>query len=108
MALDIPRIPHPSTPVAEQAPFTREWFDSLDKLYRALQQRIALTGTATFSAATTKAVTFTTPEVDTSYNVTIDSPANLTHWVTAKATTGFTINASASNSNTVGWTLTRR
>jgi hypothetical protein len=109
MALTIPSLPHPSSMVVDDtARMTREWYGKLDELIRALQQRVPLTGTAIFAAGTSIAVTFATAEVNTSYNVLIDAPANLTFWVTSKATTGFTINASASNSETVGWALTRR
>lgn len=66
-----------------------------------------LAGGATFSASTTVAVTLPIAEPDANYLIFIDSPANVTHWVTSKSTTGFTINASASNSNTVGWLLIR-
>ena len=66
-----------------------------------------LAGGATFSASTTVAVTFPVAEPDANYLIFIDTPANVTHWVTSKSTTGFTINASASNSNTVGWLLIR-
>lgn len=66
-----------------------------------------LAGVATFSASTTAAVTLPIAEPNANYLIFIDSPANVTHWVTSKSTTGFTINASASNSNTVGWLLIR-
>lgn len=66
-----------------------------------------LAGVATFSSGTTVSVTFPVAETNSSYLIFIDSPANITHWVTSKSTTGFTINASASNSNTVGWLLVR-
>jgi len=66
-----------------------------------------LRGTATFAAATTKAVAFGTAEPDASYYVALSGNAAGYCWVTSKATTGFTINCSASNSNTVDWILIR-
>jgi hypothetical protein len=66
-----------------------------------------LRGTATFAAATTKAVTFGTAEPDASYYVTLSGNAAGYCWVTSKSTTGFTINCSASNSNAVDWILIR-
>lgn len=66
-----------------------------------------LAGTATFSASTTVAVTFPVAESDANYLILYDSPANQYMWTTSKSTTGFTINSSASNSNTVGWVLIR-
>jgi hypothetical protein len=66
-----------------------------------------LRGTATFSAATTKAVAFGTAEPDASYYVSLSGNAAGYCWVTSKSTTGFTINCSASNSNAVDWILIR-
>jgi hypothetical protein len=65
------------------------------------------TGTATFSASTSVAVTFPTAEANASYSIFLDSPANLTLWVTSKGTGGFTINSSSSTSVTVRWMLVR-
>lgn len=64
-------------------------------------------GTATFAAATTVAVTLATTQPDTNYRVSLGSQANKTFWVSGKTTTGFTLNASASSSDTVEWSLTR-
>jgi hypothetical protein len=66
-----------------------------------------LRGSATFAAGTTVAVTFGTPEPDASYFIAISANANKTFWVTAKTTTGFTLNASAVSSDTVDWVLIR-
>jgi hypothetical protein len=66
-----------------------------------------LAGTAAFSAGTSIAVTFPVAEANANYLIFLDSPANQTLWVTSKATTGFTINSSVSNSTTVGWLLIR-
>ena len=108
MTRPVAALPHPTSKVVEEVRgilvMTREWYSRL--LNNA--DRIPVTGTATFAAATTVAVVFETPEISTDYNISLDAAANLTHWVTSKATTGFTINASSSNSNTIGWTMTRR
>ena len=66
-----------------------------------------LAGAVTFSASTSVAVTLPNAEPDANYLIFFDNPANQTLWVTSKATTGFTINSSASNSTTVGWLLIR-
>lgn len=66
-----------------------------------------LRGTATFSAGTTAAVSFGTAEPDSSYYVALSGNAAGYCWVTSKSTSGFTINCSASNSNSVDWILIR-
>lgn len=109
MARAVPAVPNQDVAVVDTAGKpSRDWFTFFDLLAKLLRERLATTGTATFAAATTVAVTFAQALTDANYNVTIDSPANRTHWVTSKTTTGFTINASASNSDTVGWTVVRR
>lgn len=65
-----------------------------------------LTGTATFAAATTVAVTGLT-QPDTSYFIDIEPNGNFTFWPTSKTVNGFTINCSASQSGIVAWRLTR-
>ena len=64
-------------------------------------------GTATFSAAATVAVTFAKAQPDTSYFVSLGAQANKTFWVSAKTTSGFTLNASSASSDTVDWVLSR-
>lgn len=109
MARVIPSLPHPSSPTVDQSDrMTREWYDKLDELVKALQQRIPLAGTVTFAAATSAAVTFTTAEPNSAYNVLIDAPENRTVWITSKSTTGFTVNVSSSSSATYGWVIVRR
>lgn len=109
MSQNVPDPPHPDSVLADQAfRMAWEWREWLGKFVRSLQFNSAQTGTVTFAAATTAAVTFTNAEPSTSYNVTFDSGENKTFWATSKATTGFTANASSSSSATVGWTLHRR
>lgn len=69
--------------------------------------RNAYSGTATFAAATTVAVSFGTAQPDTTYGVNITGSANKTFWVTTKTVNGFTINASSSSSDTVDWFVFR-
>lgn len=66
-----------------------------------------LAGQASLTAATTVAVTFPVAEVNTSYVVFLEHTANRTLWVTNKTTAGFTINASAAVTATVGWMIIR-
>ena len=87
---------------------SRVWWQALDRIVRAVRFHLPVTGQATFAADTTVAVTFSVPEKTTDYNIHIEAVANRTYWITSKATTGFTVNASASNSDTVGWTVVRR
>ena len=66
-----------------------------------------LRGSATFAAATSVVVTTGYTMASAAYSVTIDANTNRTFWVTGKTTTQFTINAAASNSDTVGWVLSK-
>lgn len=76
--------------------------NGVTRTYRPIER-----GSATFAAATTRAVTFGTAQVDTNYYITIAANANKTFWVTSKTTSGFTLNASAVSSDTVDWMLVR-
>lgn len=64
---------------------------------------IRQSGTATFDAASSVAVTFTTEFANESYVVTPESPSNHTFWITNKMTSGFTLRCSGTISNTVKW-----
>jgi hypothetical protein len=66
-----------------------------------------LRGTATFVAATTVAVVFGTAEADAAYFIALGGNAAGYVWPSAKATSGFTINCAASNSNPTDWILIR-
>ncbi len=66
-----------------------------------------LRGSATFDSATTAAVTFATAESNASFYVTLGCNENVAHWVTDKATTGFTINSQAPSTATCDWILIR-
>ncbi len=71
----------------------------------------SLRGTAVFAAAATAAVTFDIPQSDTAYDVGIELPSrpagDESPWITAKATTGFTINFQSNQTMTLGWKATR-
>jgi hypothetical protein len=73
------------------------------------QKNQNLRGTATFAAGTTVAVVFANAEKDTSYFVAIAPQGNPggNVWVSAKTTSGFTLNCSASTSIAVDWIKTR-
>jgi hypothetical protein len=65
-----------------------------------------LSGTATFAAATSVAVSLPANQTISNYKVTLGGNAAGFCWVTSKTTSGFTINCSASNSNTTDWAVT--
>jgi hypothetical protein len=112
MSRNVPSPPHPAAALAEPVHGalrpTREWYDWLIAFARAVQFNTPTTGTATFAGAATAAVTFATPEPDTSYNVHVEPPENRGWWITGKSTSGFTINLSAASSTTYAWTVVRR
>ncbi len=65
-------------------------------------------GLATFTGASTKAVSFAATEPDANYGVLLGGEADENFWVTSKATSGFTLNSSnASSTATVRWELRR-
>jgi hypothetical protein len=105
----LPILPHASAPIVgdKEGRVAREWYAKLDDLLVALRSRLPITGTVTFAAATSAAVTLTEAQPDTDYNVHIDAPEERTAWVTAKTTAGFTINVDTSSSAEYGWTLIR-
>jgi hypothetical protein len=63
----------------------------------------AVNGSLTFSAETSKTVTFSTPFADTSYRVYLSSGIFAPFRITSKTTTGFTVEAGATVSGTVGY-----
>lgn len=63
----------------------------------------AVSGTVTFSAATSVDITFTTPMADTSYRVHLSPSDFIGVRVTNKLTTGFTIQANITFTGTVGY-----
>jgi hypothetical protein len=63
----------------------------------------AVNGTLTFAAEASKSVTFATPFPDTSYRVYVTSDIFAPFRITGKTTTGFTIEAGATVSGSVGY-----
>lgn len=107
----IPGMPHISSGVisdiAGEYRLTQVWARWLSDFVASVQERMPITGTVTFSGTST-AVTFTTPEPDTDYDIFYAMPENRAAWTTGKATTGFTANVSAASTATYGWTRIRR
>lgn len=108
MSLRIPPAPINDTNVADASgrislPLLKFFKD----LIAALVNRVPLTGSVTFSAATSKAVTFTTAEPSANYHIWFASPEDNFLWATSKTTTGFTANAKNSSSATFRWQLIR-
>lgn len=98
-------LPHPNSAIADgdSGFIGQTWFKSLRDAYDLLPK----SGTVTFAAATTAAVTFDKAERDTNYTILTEAPENRTVWITAKTTTGFTMNVSAASSATYNWVLVR-
>lgn len=63
----------------------------------------AVNGTLTFAAETSKAVTFATPLANANYRVQLDSSAFVGLRVTGKTVAGFTVEATAAFTGTVGY-----
>jgi len=66
-----------------------------------------LRGTATFVAATSVAVVFSTAEANAAYFVALGGVPDGYCWVSGKGTGGFTISCSAVSSNSTDWILIR-
>lgn len=105
MARALPKLPHPSVAlVGANGLVTREWRG----FFAEVERRIPITGSATFAADTTVSVTLAAPEADATYQVLLERPTVARSYsVGSKTTTGFVITASASNSDTINWTLVR-
>lgn len=109
MARQFPTVPNPDVEIADVRTGhpRRHWLTFFYDLRTALLNRVPVTGSVTFSAGTTKAVTFTTAEADANYDIWYASPEDNFLWTTSKATTGFTANAKNSSSATFRWQLIR-
>lgn len=83
------------------------WYTWFSDLVAALLNRLPITGSVTFAASTTAAVTFATPEADANYDVWYASGADNYFWTTSKSVSGFTANAKTSNSATVRYQIIR-
>jgi hypothetical protein len=69
------------------------------------QPNVPMKGTATFVTSTSVPVVFTNPMPFATYRVLLGGNAAGYCWVTSKEAAGFTINCSASNSNSVDWSI---
>jgi hypothetical protein len=108
MPRSFPTVPAPSVEIADTARRAeRHWLTFFYDLMAALKNRAPVTGSVTFAAATTQAVTFDTAEADANYDIWYASPEDNFLWTTSKATTGFTANAKNSSSATFRWQLIR-
>jgi hypothetical protein len=88
MARPTPALPHPTVAlVGPDGRMAREWL----AMFAELVRRVPVTGTATFAAATSVAVTLSAPEADASYRVLIEGAAARFYWPSGKTTTGFTL-----------------
>lgn len=75
-------------------------FGQVDNL---LAQTSAVNGILTFTAETSRTVTFGTPMANTSYRVYVSPQDPVFFWVTNKTATQFTINASITFTGQVGF-----
>lgn len=106
-------LSHTAHVVDPERRWTLDWYNWLVALiadYTALitaANARVVTGSATFVASTTVAVTLPSTQVNTSYAIVYDSPEDNYFWTTSKTTTGFTANAKTSTSAIVRWTLIR-
>lgn len=66
-----------------------------------------LNGTCTFVASTTCLVSFTNTEPNTNYRLALGAGGRNAYWWSNKSVTGFTINATSTDSNAVDWLLHR-
>ena len=66
-----------------------------------------LANESTFSAATTKTITFPVAETNASYLIFLEARADQKLWVTGKTTTQFVVNSDVNSSNGFGWLLIR-
>jgi len=66
-------------------------------------QTSAVNGTLTFTAQTSRAVTFATPFVGTTYRVHVTMPDFVSWRITNKTTTGFTVEVGVTYTGSVGY-----
>jgi hypothetical protein len=64
-----------------------------------------LAGTSSFSAATTRTVTFAVAEADANYLIFLMPQADQKLWISARTTTTFEVTSDVSSSNSFGWLL---
>ena len=98
MTTQTPRIPPPQEPRDSV-----NWY----KYLQDIQARSPIAGTVTMSG-TSATVTLPQALPDTDYVAALEAPENKKFWVTSKTTTGFTVNADASSTATVGYIVVRQ
>jgi hypothetical protein len=88
---------------------TNRYAKQFQDLYLLGIFRNAYSGTATFAAATTSAVTFGTNQPDGTYGVSLSQSATSASppWITVKTVSGFTINFGANFTGSVDWFVYR-
>ena len=107
---ETPLLPYPNDPLPfrESIPRTSVWGVWLLKLMRLLNKAAQFSGTVTFPAANTVAVTFDHTEPDTNYFIALGGNANETFYWQTKTTTGFTARSSnAASAAILNWIVSR-
>ncbi|MDB4278175.1 hypothetical protein N9917_01095 [Deltaproteobacteria bacterium] len=88
-----------STPASVQ----QDICDSIEQVESILASTSPINGTLVFAAVASMPVNFATPLTSTSYRVHLDSSAFVGLRVTSKTLTGFTVEATAAFTGTVGY-----
>ena len=76
---------------------------AIQQVENFVAQTSAVNGQLTFTAETSKAVTFVTPFVGTGYRVVFSTQDFIPVRVTSKLTTGFTVSVGVTYSGTIGY-----
>ena len=97
-------LPIPASELIKDGKPTQALLELLQQISDALDE-IALAGSATIlNTTSTIGVTFNTARADANYAVAISTDGDERVWVTARATTGFTLNRSGtSGARVVDW-----
>ncbi len=97
-------LPIPSSELTDDGKPTQALLELLQQISDALDE-LALAGSATIlNSASTIAVAFATARADANYSVALSTDGNELVWVTARATTGFTLNRTGtSGARAVDW-----
>jgi hypothetical protein len=96
----------PNSSGSNGAPVPLAFASSQPSGFKYTQLNVPMSGKAAFVSATTVAVAFTNPlPTNINYKVALGGNAAGYCWPSAEATTGFTINCSASNSNSTDWSI---
>ena len=86
-------------------------FNPDNRLVQNTDMMQKLTGSASFAASTSVAVTFSPAwgvMNGSVYHVALETPSNANYWVSNKTASGFTINCEVAVSATIQWSVTRR